>query len=109
MPRQSSQSQSKPALMVKPRSPTIVHTHPQTAGFGQLIKEGIGFGAGSAIAQRAITAILGPQTFATVSSETKTPCLSERNIFEVCMRSQNECNNEYLSYSHCIKLNQKEQ
>lgn len=107
MPRQQSHNHSKPALMVKPRSPTIVHT--QTAGFGQLIKEGIGFGAGSAIAQRAVTAILGPQTVTTVSSETKTTCLSERNIFEACMRSQNECNNEYLSYSHCIKLNQKEQ
>lgn len=109
MPRQQSHSHSKPALMVKPRSPTIVHT--QTAGFGQLIKEGIGFGAGSAIAQRAVTAILGPPTVSTVvsSPEKKATCLSERDLFEACMRSQNECNNEYLSYSHCIKLSQKDQ
>lgn len=109
MPRQQSQKNST-SLQVIPRTNTVIHTPSST--MGQSIKDGIGLGVGSALAQRAVSAIFGPPTVTTVSqlpSEPNAPCISERNIFETCMRSQTVCNNEFLAYSQCIKLQQKEQ
>ena len=117
MPRNN---QSRPVSVSVPVStrPPIAHLpttiQHQPAGFGQLIKEGIGFGAGQAIAHRAVNAVLGSTATATATgtvnqqpSEQKTPCLSERNFFEACIRSQsiNDCNNEILAYKQCIDLN----
>ena len=94
---------------------TVPSVAPPQAGFGQLIKEGIGFGAGQAIAHRAVNAILGPAAPTTViqkASEEKGVCSSERNLFETCMRiktQEDHCNNEHLAYTHCLELNQKSQ
>ena len=99
--------------------PSSLHTSAplvQPPGFGQLIKEGIGFGAGQAIAHRAINAVLGasapsqPLPSQVLPSEPKTPCLSERNLFESCLKIRghdNQCDNEQLAYTHCIQLNEK--
>jgi hypothetical protein len=113
MPRQ--QSQSRPtSLQVKPKTNTVIHPPSiitaAPSSFGQVMKDGIGFGAGSAIGQRVVAAMFGPQTIsvAPAPSERKELCLSERDTFEACMRSQTVCNNEFMAYSHCIKLQKGE-
>jgi hypothetical protein len=81
-----------------------------------MIKEGVGFGAGQAIAHRAVNAILGPSATTTVAhqvsepKESKGPCFSERTLFETCMRiksQEDHCNNEHLAYTHCLELTKK--
>lgn len=113
MPRQ--QSQTRPtSLQVKPRTNTVIHPpsviSAVPSSFGQVVKDGIGFGAGSAIGQRVVAAMFGPQTISVTPtpSEKKEFCLSERDTFEACMRSQSVCNNEFLAYSQCIKLQKGE-
>jgi len=108
----SSKSKSHSLIPSKPSIPAISPPPIQQPGFGQLIKEGIGFGAGQAIAHRAINAILGPTATTVVQQVTdaKSPCFSERNVFETCMRiktQEDHCNNEHLTYTHCLELNQK--
>ncbi len=124
MPRSSQHTQSRsfktstPAPIVKPFQPTLPMHMPPAPSFGQLIKEGIGFGAGQAVAHRAVAAILGPTTAQTVGTPTQSPseahkmCVSERNLFETCLRirsNENNCDNELLSYKQCIELTEKSQ
>lgn len=103
--------------LVKPQT-TLVPT-PSAPSFGQTIKEGIGFGAGSAIGHRIVGAVLGPSTMSTITSATpSTPldsiqtshqkCMSERNAFELCLKTKSQedvCNNEFNAYTQCIQLN----
>lgn len=91
--------------------PTSLPIAPAPTSFGQIIKEGVGFGIGQSIAHRAVAAVLGPPVAQTIitppPSETKASCVSERVAFETCMKtnnSQDHCNNEMLSYKQCIEL-----
>lgn len=101
-----------PVILPKPSPPVVVHPPtPEKPGFGQLIKEGIGFGAGQAIAHRAVNAILGPTIVATQQSA-QTPetskCSTERKAFEVCLKTktqEDQCNNEFLAFTQCVQLN----
>lgn len=114
MPRsqQSSRSSSKaPALVAKPHAPVVVHQSvPEKPGFGQLVKEGIGFGAGQAIAHRAVNAILGPsvaQVAESKPSETITKCIPEKKAFEMCLKTktqENQCDNEFIAFTQCIQF-----
>ena len=125
MPRSQQNSSTKSfsthkapsALTVRPRSPPVVYQTPTQAGFGQLIKEGIGFGAGQAIAHRAVNAIFGstttaPSSLVQQSADPKNPCYSERSLFETCMKIKTQddhCTNEHLAYTQCLDLTQKSQ
>ena len=109
MPRsqqsRSFKSSTLPTLVKS--NPIIQHTpsQPSAPGFGQLIKEGIGFGAGQAIAHRAINAVLGSsQTLPTPSQHKH--CISEREAFESCLKTQQSdgCNNELTAYKQCIEF-----
>ena len=100
---------------VKPSSSLVPTPMIQPPSFGQTIKEGIGFGAGSAIGHRVVGAILGPSVATTAPStpsESKQPsqqkCVSERNTFELCLKTKSAddgCNNEFNAYTQCIQLN----
>jgi hypothetical protein len=97
-----------PSTIVKSQPLTpYIPVQPSAPGFGQLIKEGIGFGAGQAIAHRAVNAVLGSS--AAVSqpiSQTKL-CNSEREAFESCLKTQTGdslCNNELTAYKQCIEF-----
>ncbi len=113
MPR-SQQSKSS-MLIPKPHTPVVVHqSAPEKAGFGQLIKEGIGFGAGQAIAHRAVNAVLGATapatspTPASVQQTTTTKCMPEKKAFEMCLKTktqEDQCNNEFLAFTQCIQFN----
>lgn len=102
-----------PAPIAKP--PTSLGPFQSTPpSFGQIVKEGIGFGAGQAIAHRAVAALLGPTTVQTTSqsSETKNYCVSERLAFESCLKiktNEDHCNNEIMTYKQCIDLSGKSQ
>lgn len=100
-------------VTIKPHQPPVSSSPPVAppTSFGQIVKEGVGFGIGQSIAHRAVAAVVGPTTTQTIStpppSETKATCVSERNAFESCMKINNSesfCNNEFLSYKQCIEL-----
>ncbi len=112
MPR--TQHSSKSHMMVaKPHTPVAIHHSAPVAvaekpGFGQLTKEGIGFGAGQAIAHRAVNAILGPTVTATATATPNQTCKAEKYAFESCLKTktqEDQCNNEFLAFTECIKLN----
>lgn len=100
---------------VKPSSSLVPTPMIQPPTFGQTIKEGIGFGAGSAIGHRIIGAVLGPTTASTATTPTtefkqtsQQKCVSERNTFELCLKTKSAddgCNNEFNAYTQCIQLN----
>lgn len=113
MPRNGSSHKISPKptvpTVIKP-IPSAIMTPPPTS-FGQIVKEGFGFGAGSALAHRAVAAVLGPTTTQTIltptPSETKATCVSERVAFESCLKTranEDQCNNEFLSYKQCIEF-----
>ena len=117
MPRTQQRSSTKvPAVIhAKPPSPvSSFHSTTPQPGFGQLIKEGIGFGIGQSIANRAVSAVLGPATVNAVqhSNESKPICVFEKNTFDQCLRiktQEDHCNNEHLAYTQCLELNHKSQ
>jgi len=112
MPRTHQSSKSN-TMISKPHTPVAIHHSlpapaPEKPGFGQLIKEGIGFGAGQAIAHRAVNAILGPTVLQQTTSATNQTCKAEKYAFETCLKTktqEDQCNNEFLAFTECIKLN----
>ncbi len=109
MPRTSSKS-SAPAI--RNTTPTVSHV-PSRIEFeqptlGQSLKQGFGFGAGSAIAHRMFGAT--PQVIMPSDKKVESPCEKERISFENCMKiksSDDFCGNEQISYTQCLKLSQK--
>jgi len=79
---------------------------------GQSIKEGFGLGAGSAIAQRMVSAVFGAPTINTVSTNTTPPsfkyqCGQELLAFETCIKTQSIetfCGQEQTAFTSCIQL-----
>ena len=114
MPR-TQQKQVNKVPAVPPRfTPPQIYNPPSQPGFGQIVKEGIGFGIGQSIAHRAVSAILGPPTTTVIqnSSEKKDYCVSEKNTFDLCMKTtiqEDRCNNEHLAYTQCLELSHKVQ
>ncbi len=125
MPRSSSRTQPYPKSSTL--APTPVFRNPYSSvgattsppshltieqpTLGQTIKQGFGFGAGSAIAHR----ILGPTpTILQAPSDKKVehPCEKELIAFESCMKTRSTddyCGNEQMAYTHCLRLESKHQ
>ena len=112
MPR-SSQSSSRPRHASQPpvafANPlsSVGHPTPSAPTFGQTLKDGLAFGAGSAIAHRLINPF--PSFGMPASSETKRtePCDRERLAFETCMKTKSSddfCGEQQMSYTQCIRL-----
>lgn len=99
-------------VAVKPfHPPTSISPITPPISFGQIVKEGLGFGIGQSVAHHAVSAVLGPATSQTIMShapsETKVTCVSERVAFENCLKtntSEDHCNNELFSYKQCIEF-----
>jgi hypothetical protein len=114
MPR-SSHSQAKakpvshpPAVFQNPMS-SVAHTTPSTPTFGQTLKEGLAFGAGSAIAHRLINPFPSFPSFPTKPLEQKAveSCEKERAAFETCMKTKSTddfCGEYQISYTQCIRM-----
>ena len=107
---------SKPQYPVVKSQQPLVPSVPLPAAppsFGQTLKEGIGFGAGSAIGHRIVGSIFGSPSTPVAPPTSSLPveavpgkCATERKAFELCMKtkSDDQCNNEILSYKQCIEL-----
>lgn len=76
------------------------------SSFGQTMKEGLAFGAGSAISHRFINSIFGPTQIA-LKPTTPSLCEKERQAFENCMKTQSMdtfCGQEQMAYTSCIRV-----
>ena len=113
--RQTTLPTRLPSHSVSKSQSSQMQSIPAAPSFGQLIKEGIGFGAGQAIAHRAVNAIIGPSIVTTPTTPVAVPvathqgkCATERNAFELCLKTKSQedhCADEILSYKQCIELN----
>lgn len=112
MPRSSS-SHSKPASNYHPPAKftnpyssvgTTNRVEIEQPTLGQTLKQGFGFGAGSAIAHR----IFNPFPTLTLSDKKiQETCEKERVAFETCMKTKSAddfCGNEQMSYTQCIRV-----
>jgi hypothetical protein len=112
MPRSSS-SQTRPAVNYHPPAkftnpyssvgtPSRVEIEQPT--LGQSLKQGFGFGAGSAIAHR----LLNPfPTIAPSDKKTESPCEKERHAFETCMKTKSAedfCGEQQMGYTQCLRI-----
>ena len=119
MPRSYSQSSSqkhapKSSAVVPSYHPPSVTTNRieiEKPTLGQSLKQGFGFGAGSAIAHRIFgmaPTIIAP---APSQSEVKLPCDKERTAFENCMKTKSSddfCGEQQIAYTHCLHLGKKD-
>lgn len=111
MPRSSqssSKSHSTPRAPVPFQNPlsSVGHPTPSVPSFGQTLKEGLAFGAGSAIAHRLINPFpsLG---LSNTEAKRQDPCEKERLAFETCMKTKSAddfCGEQQMSYTQCIRL-----
>lgn len=120
MPRNSSpaKSHSTPAAPVPFRNPYSTVGHPlaipSAPSLAESIKQGVGLGAGSAIAQRMVSAVFGAPTINTVTTNTTPPsfkpqCDQELLAFATCMKTQSIetfCGQEQTAFTSCIKLSE---
>lgn len=122
-PSKTSSTSYRPKTSIAPpppalRNPNSTVGHPvpllPTPTLGQSIKEGFGLGAGSAIAQRMVSAVFGPPTINTVNTSStsgfapaKEACEKERYAFETCMKTQSMetfCGQEQMAYTSCLQV-----
>ena len=121
MPR-SSGSSSRPTKspVNVPAVPTRSFPNPMSSvatadttkpSFGGIMKEGLAFGAGQAIASRAVASILGLSSVPTSQPASQKNenhlCEKERLSFEACLKTKSAdifCGGEQLTYAQCIKL-----
>jgi hypothetical protein len=84
----------------------------ETPSLGSTIKEtiiaGFGLGVGSEIANRAVSAVLGPRQISIESSSDKDKedrCQQFRIKYEQCLKDQknDKCVNELENYQQCLK------
>lgn len=123
MPRSRS---SRPIAARKVSTPPVALQNPMSSvantssplvpapTFGQTVKEGFAFGAGSALAHRFLNPFPTVQTTTPASSsipasvsQSKKPCEAEQLAFEQCIKTQSMesyCGNEQAAYTSCIQL-----
>ena len=82
----------------------------ETSSLGSTIKEtivaGFGLGVGSEIANRAVSAVLGPRQISIESSSDKeNRCQQFRIKYEQCLKDpkDDKCVNELENYQQCLK------
>ena len=108
MPRSSSHSKtSSPAVFRNPYS-SVGNTqtvHVEQPTLGQTLKQGFGFGAGSAIAHRIFGAT--PTIITPTDKKTELLCEKELIAFQNCMQYKTAdefCGQEQSSYTQCLRL-----
>ncbi len=104
MPRSSSKS-SAPAIRNTPSTTTPIpyRIEFEQPTLGQSLKQGFGFGAGSAIAHRIFGA--APQIVMPSDKKVESPCEKERMSFENCMKTKSSddfCGLEQMTYTQCL-------
>ncbi len=106
MPRSSSSQSKVPVKYTPPQSsvstPNRIEIEQPT--LGQTLKQGFGFGAGSAIAHR----IFNPfPTLTPSDKKIQETCEKERMAFETCMKTKSAddfCGEQQLGYTQCLRI-----
>lgn len=108
MPRSQSTSKSNHSSVVPFRNPyssvgntSAVHVEQPT--LGQSIKQGFGFGAGSAIAHRMFG--MTPTIIAPSDKKISNPCDKELTAFTNCLKTTSTdgfCGEEQIAYTKCL-------
>ncbi len=111
MPRNTKAS-AKIAPMKSAVSTTPIPPQYPQQTMGSIIKEGVGFGMGSAIGHRVIGAFFPTHTAiapapTTASHKNPDACTTERAVFETCLLNESEffCGSQQASLSACLKKN----
>lgn len=112
MPRSSSTASKSSAPAIRNPShhstPIPSRIEIEQPALSQSLKQGFGFGAGSAIAHRIFGATSTIQTVTTPSDKkVQLPCDNERTAFENCIKTKSiddYCGNEQASYKQCLQL-----
>ena len=105
MPRQSPPSKKSVVPLSKPQLPVQVAS-PTPSSFGQIVKEGLAFGVGQAVAHRAVASLAGAFSSAPPSNP-NLPCEKEWSAFEACMKTKSAdeyCGAEQASFTQCMRL-----
>ena len=113
MPRSQSR-QTKPTTLPtslprnQPASIANTSLHVEQPTFGQTMKQGFGFGAGSAIAHNMIGALLTPSISAPAPSDKKVtpPCEKELLAYQVCLKTMSSddfCGHQQTSFTQCLQ------
>ena len=87
-------------LAPKPLPPLVAQ--PPVPSFGELLKQGLGFGLGQAVAHRAVASVLNPS-----QTPSKKVCEKELVAFESCLKTRAPdvyCGNEQTAYTHCVEV-----
>ncbi len=106
MPRSSSSQSKLPVKHNPPQSspsiPNRIEIEQPT--LGQTLKQGFGFGAGSAIAHRLFNPF---PTSAPSDKKSESPCEKERFAFETCMKTKSAedfCGEQQMGYTQCLAI-----
>ena len=107
MPRSSSHSKSQPPAVFRNPYSSVGNTtpHVEQPTLGQTLKQGFGFGAGSAIAHRIFGAV--PTIITPTDKKTELLCEKELIAFQNCMQYKTAdefCGLEQSSYTQCLRL-----
>ena len=110
MPRNSNRNSNRSKIAVNTHPVSVKPFHPPVSqpspSFGQIIKDGLGFGIGQSIAHHAVSTVLAPVTthMQQVQPEAKKTCASEREAFDRCLKINEifNCPNELHAYKQCI-------
>ena len=107
MPRTSkpshpvSSKQTLPTLQTNQVSKTSIVSTPAEPSFGQMMKQGLAWGTGQAIAHR----MFGPTVTVPIQTKMESSCEKERLSFEACMKtktSEDFCGEEQMIYTRCL-------
>jgi hypothetical protein len=115
MPRSSSSSSKPhtsyhpPAVRSQPQSSigTTSRVEIEQPTLGQSMKQGFGFGAGSAIAHRIFGATPTIIPASPSNKNNEGPCEKERSAFETCMKTKSAddfCGEQQMSYTQCLRI-----
>lgn len=106
MPRQSPPPKKSVVPISKPL-PLTPHLSPPPSSFGQIVKEGLAFGVGQAVAHRAVASLATMLTPPATPSRPDLLCEKEWASFESCIKTKSlddYCGAEQSSYKQCMQL-----
>lgn len=111
MPRsQSRQTKAiiSPSSLPRNQPAPIANTnlHIEQPSLGQSIKQGFGFGAGSAIAHNMIGALMTPSISAPSDKKVTPPCEKELLAFQICLKTMSSddfCGNQQTAFTQCLQ------
>jgi hypothetical protein len=112
MPRSSTKSSQSTPVVITPKKISVtqpsIHTPSAVApSFGQIIKEGFGFGLGSSMARHAVDSVMSAFNKGDKKEHTQDACYAERKYYESCMltdKQDSNCSHAFAGYQQCLEV-----